>query len=96
MPADPPPVASPAWHELLDHLTAIRGRAQATRHRVRRVDRLSRAHIAADLAAIEARADALAALLVRFAPEVPAGLGHGRSAPAPRPVAGARHGGPNR
>ena len=46
-------------HKLLNDLTAIRGRAQATRHRIGRVNRLSREHIAADLAQIEARADAM-------------------------------------
>jgi hypothetical protein len=55
----------------LNHLTAIRCRAQATRRRVRRVDRLSRAHIAADLALIEARSDALAEALRRLCPEPP-------------------------
>ena len=77
MPADPAPDAPPAMHELVDHLTAIRGRAQATRRRVRRVDRLSREHIAADLAQIEARADALTELLRQFAPDPPAGRGRG-------------------
>ena len=51
-------------HDLLDDLTAIRGRAQATRRRIGRVERLSRAHIAADLAQIEARVDAMAVRLL--------------------------------
>jgi hypothetical protein len=65
------PDAPPTAKELFDHLTAIRARAQATRRRVQRVGRLSRAHIAADLALIEARADALAEALRRMVPEPP-------------------------
>ena len=59
MPPDPPERRT----DLANVLTAIRARAQATRRRVGRVDRLSRAHIAADLAQIEAQTDKLAALL---------------------------------
>lgn len=52
------------WHELMNALTAIRGRAQATRRRVERAKRLSRAEIVSDLVQIEARTDRLAALLL--------------------------------
>jgi hypothetical protein len=57
------PDAARRWHDLVDLLTAIRGRAQATRRRVGRVDRLSREHIAGDLAQIEAVADKQVAAL---------------------------------
>ena len=60
----PRPDATRRWHDLVDLLTTIRGRAQATRHRIQRVNRLNRAHIAADLALIEARADRMVALLL--------------------------------
>ena len=49
--------------DLLDALTAIKGRAQVTRRRVLRVDRLSREHIAADLGQIEDQVSRMAALL---------------------------------
>ena len=49
--------------DLYDALTAIKGRAQVTRRRVLRVDRLSREHIAADLGAIDDQASRMAALL---------------------------------
>ena len=63
---NPTPHSDPTrrWHDLVDLLTAIRGRAQATRRRVQRVNRLNRTHIAADLALIEARADKMVALLL--------------------------------
>jgi hypothetical protein len=60
----PPSDATRRWHDLVDLLTAIRGRAQATRRRVQRVNRLNREHIAADLALIEARTDKIVALLL--------------------------------
>ena len=49
--------------DLLDLLSAIRGRAQATRRRVEHVDTLGRDRIAADLAQVEAQADRMARLL---------------------------------
>jgi hypothetical protein len=58
-----PPDQTHRWHDLVDLLTEIRGRAQATRHRIGRVRRLSRAHIAADLAQIEAATDELLEVL---------------------------------
>jgi len=51
-------------HDLANALAAIRGRAQATRRRIERVDTLNRDHIAADLGQIEQQADRLAALLL--------------------------------
>jgi hypothetical protein len=62
-PAPPSPNEPLRWHDLVDRLTAIRGRAQATRLRLARVKRLSRAHIASDLAQIEAATDELVAAL---------------------------------
>ena len=49
--------------DLLDALTAIKGRAQIARRRVLRVDRLSREHIAADLGEIDDQVSRMAALL---------------------------------
>lgn len=59
LPAPPPPDDA-----LVDALAAVRGRAQMTRRRVERAPHLSRAHIAADLAWIEAQTDRLATLLL--------------------------------
>jgi hypothetical protein len=67
-------------HDLLDDLTAIRGRAQATRRRIGRIKRLSRRHIAADLAQIESRADAMAVRLLEA---------EAAGAPPAQPTAGA-------
>jgi hypothetical protein len=63
----------------MDVLAAIRGRAQATRRRVERVDTLSRDQIAADLHQIEVQADRLAALVQDMAVTPPprAGAPHG-------------------
>src|SRR5687768_2262382 len=55
--------AAHRWHDLMNLLTAIKGRAQATRHRIQRTERLDPAAVAADLAQIEARADRMAAML---------------------------------
>jgi hypothetical protein len=65
-----PPVPRPhpalppgAAEDLIDAVAAVRLRSQQTRRRLGRVVRLDRARIAADLAAIEAQADRLGALL---------------------------------
>ena len=50
--------------DVLDVVAAIRARAQLTRRRLARVDELSRDHIGADLAQIEAQAERLARLIL--------------------------------
>ena len=48
-----PPVPGDTLDDALDAAVIVRARAQLTHRRVLRVDRLSREHIAADLAQIE-------------------------------------------
>ena len=60
---DPPPDLAAA-SDRLNALAAIKGRAQLARRRVLRAKRLDRRRIAADLGAVEALADRLAALLL--------------------------------
>lgn len=62
-------------HALIDGVAAIHGRAQFVRRRVGRVDRLSREHIAADMARIERDAARLVGLAWRLNPRLgdPAG-----------------------
>jgi hypothetical protein len=50
-------------YDLLNVAVAIRGRAQQTRRRVRRVDALSRDHIGSDLEQIEFHVERLVALI---------------------------------
>ena len=50
-------------HDLLNALAAIRGQAQLTRRRIRRVDRLSRDHIAGDLERIDAHVERMTGLI---------------------------------
>lgn len=70
-------------HDVLNAVAAIRARAQLTRRRVGRVDDLSRDHIGADLAQIEAHAQRLTVLIdhLRAASEADAPRDRPRSRP---------------
>ena len=57
-----------ATHALLDALAVVKARAELTRRRIRRVPRLSRAHIAEDLALIETQAERMAHILAERPP----------------------------
>lgn len=58
--------AADVAHDVLNAVATIRARAQMTRRRVGRIDDLSRDHIGADLAQIEAQAQRLIGLIDRL------------------------------
>lgn len=66
-------------HDVLNAVAAIQARAQLTRRRVGRVDDLSRDHIGADLAQIEAHAQRLTALIDHLCRATEAGTPRDRS-----------------
>ena len=64
-------------YELRTALAAAKARAQVTARRVRRIDVLSRDHIAADLAAVSTATDRATALVAEIEDRPPAPLGGG-------------------